>query len=156
MEVILIGCPSLSTSLQELRRLLAQKQAADGVEDYKALPDPPLMKLENEASHSYLSVLLHINMAPGGSDVKAAACIEERLVELCTANLERYEVRPLARIPLSRFTAGSELSIRRWPIKPLIVFLFPAKLSLNFDYFIISTHVLQLSVVFCFLKYAAI
>eukprot|EP00873_Tetraselmis_striata_P021183 jgi/Tetstr1/441447/TSEL_029692.t1 len=75
----------------EMRRLLAQKQAADRVEDYKALADPPLLKLESEASHSYLSVLLHINMAPGGAEGKAAACIEERLVELCTANLERYE-----------------------------------------------------------------
>jgi len=75
----------------EVRRALANKQAADGVPDHRAIPDPPLMKLESEASHSYLSVLLHINMAPGGSETKASACVEERLVELCIANLQRYE-----------------------------------------------------------------
>ena len=77
---------------QDLRRALAQKQASDGVKDHRAIQDPPLMKLESEASHSYLSVLLHINMAPGSSDTKTSAHIEERLVELCIANLQRYEV----------------------------------------------------------------
>uniref|UniRef100_A0A061RZG9 Brefeldin a-inhibited guanine nucleotide-exchange protein 2-like n=1 Tax=Tetraselmis sp. GSL018 TaxID=582737 RepID=A0A061RZG9_9CHLO len=129
----------------ELRRALANKQAADGVAEHRCLPDPPLMKLESEASHSYLSVLLHISMAPGASEAKSAACIEERLVELCVANLQRYEeVGPfsdpgnaaaledaLAPSNISMTTSTAEHSVRA----PLVVATLRALSSLGDEEF---------------------
>lgn len=54
------------------------------------LPDPPLLKLEVEATTAYLSMLQHLNaMAPPG--VKAMCELEERLVQLCMRNLQRFE-----------------------------------------------------------------
>lgn len=48
-----------------LRRALSAAQAADRVQEDRALSDPPLLRLEAEAAQAYLSLLLHI--AAGGS-----------------------------------------------------------------------------------------
>lgn len=56
----------------------------------RALGDPPLLRLEAEASQAYLSVLLHVQAAaPEG--VRAACACEARLTQLCLRNLERFE-----------------------------------------------------------------
>ena len=46
------------------------------------LPDPPLLRLEAEASQAYLSVLLHVQ-AVAPDPVKAACTLEARLTQLC-------------------------------------------------------------------------
>ena len=56
----------------------------------RALADPPLLRLEAEASQAYLSVLLHVQAA-APERVKAACAIEARLTQLCLRNLERFE-----------------------------------------------------------------
>ena len=56
----------------------------------RALADPPLLRLEAEASQAYLSVLLHVQAA-APEPVKAACSIEARLTQLCLRNLERFE-----------------------------------------------------------------
>jgi hypothetical protein len=61
----------------------------------RALPDPPLLRLEAEASQAYLSVLLHVQAAaPEG--VQAACTLEARLTQLCLRNLERFEQQEAA------------------------------------------------------------
>lgn len=56
----------------------------------RALGDPPLLRLEAEASQAYLSVLLHVQAAaPEG--VRASCSCEARLTQLCLRNLERFE-----------------------------------------------------------------
>ena len=61
------------------------------VPEGKQLADPPLLRLESEACHAYLSMLLHLNAAGSGA-LRSAAHVEQRL-ELCTANLDCFEVR---------------------------------------------------------------
>lgn len=60
----------------------------------RALPDPPLLRLEAEASQAYLSVLLHVQAAASEA-VKAACSLEARLTQLCLRNLERFEQQEL-------------------------------------------------------------
>jgi hypothetical protein len=48
------------------------------------------MRLENEASHAYLSMVLHVQSCASPAD-RAACDVEQRLVTLCVANLERFE-----------------------------------------------------------------
>lgn len=60
----------------------------------RALPDPPLLRLEAEASQAYLSVLLHVQAA-ASEPVKAACSLEARLTQLCLRNLERFEQQEL-------------------------------------------------------------
>lgn len=55
------------------------------------LSDPPLLRLEGEACHAYLSMLLHLNAA-GSGPLRQAADVEQRLLRLCIANLECFEV----------------------------------------------------------------
>ncbi len=56
----------------------------------RGLGDPPLLRLEAEASQAYLSVLLHVQAAaPEG--VRIACACEARLTQLCLRNLERFE-----------------------------------------------------------------
>jgi hypothetical protein len=43
-----------------LRRRLAAQQAGDRVQEERCIPDPPLLRQESEASHAYLSVLMHV------------------------------------------------------------------------------------------------
>lgn len=56
----------------------------------RALSDPPLLRLEAEASQAYLSVLLHVQAAAPEA-VRAACALEARLTQLCLRNLERFE-----------------------------------------------------------------
>jgi hypothetical protein len=56
------------------------------------LVDPPLLRLESEACHAYLSMLLHLNTA-ASEPLQQAAQVEPRLLRLCIANLECFEVR---------------------------------------------------------------
>lgn len=56
----------------------------------RSLGDPPLLRLEAEASQAYLSVLLHVQAA-APEDVRAACAPEARLTQLCLRNLERFE-----------------------------------------------------------------
>lgn len=55
------------------------------------LADPPLLRLESEACHAYLSMLLHLNAA-ASEPLQQAARVEERLLGLCIANLQCFEV----------------------------------------------------------------
>ncbi|CAL8462959.1 g2493 [Coccomyxa elongata] len=74
----------------DLRRSLAAAQAAGKVPEGKLLSDPPLLRLEGEACHAYLSMLLHLNSA-GSEPLRQAAGVEQRLLALCIANLECFE-----------------------------------------------------------------
>ncbi|EFN54845.1 hypothetical protein CHLNCDRAFT_35815 [Chlorella variabilis] len=69
-----------------LRHSLLLAQAADK----RSLGDPPLLRLEAEASQAYLSVLLHVQAAAPDA-VKQACAVEARLTQLCLRNLERFE-----------------------------------------------------------------
>ena len=53
--------------------------------------EPPLLRLECEAGHAYLSMLLHLSSA-GSPAVRSAAAVEDRLVALCAATLENFQV----------------------------------------------------------------
>ncbi len=61
----------------------------------RALADPPLLRLEAEASQAYLSVLLHVQAAAPDT-VRAACAMEARLTQLCLRNLERFEQQEAA------------------------------------------------------------
>ena len=66
------------------------------------LLDPPLLKVEVEASTAYLSMLQHTG-ALGRPEVATACTLEERLVRLCVENLQRFESggrRPTCARPL--------------------------------------------------------
>ena len=53
--------------------------------------DPPLLRLEVEASHAYLSVLLHIlSYSRDNQDAKGQCQVTPRLVQLCMSTLERF------------------------------------------------------------------
>ena len=66
----------------------ASAQLPDG----KALADPPLLRLEGEACHAYLSMLMHLNTA-ASEPLQQAADVENRLLQLCIANLRCFQVR---------------------------------------------------------------
>lgn len=73
-----------------LRHSLALAQAADGVAPDRALPDPPLLRLEAAAATAHLSALGALGAR--GSAATAAACdLRPRLAAQCLRNLERYE-----------------------------------------------------------------
>lgn len=57
----------------------------------RELPDPPLLRLENEAGNAYLSMLTTL-YSTGSTSVKQGANVETRLLELCTASLDSFEV----------------------------------------------------------------
>lgn len=78
-----------------LRHSLSVAQAADGVVPERAIADPPLLRLEVEASQAYLSVLLTVSVV-GPAEFKAAFGVEQRLVAACMHNLERFEQQSLA------------------------------------------------------------
>ena len=62
------------------------------VPESRWLADPPLLRVENEGAHAYLSMLLHLNAAGQGPLLEAAQ-VETRLLSLCTANLENFIVQ---------------------------------------------------------------
>ena len=57
----------------------------------KLLLDPPLLRLESEAGHAYLGLLLHLHSACS-PPLREAARVEQRLAALCAANLAAFEV----------------------------------------------------------------
>ena len=73
----------------------APPAAAPQVPPERSLPDPPLLRLEAEASQAYLSTLLHIQAA-GSEETRAACGVEPRLTQLCMRNLERFEQQEAA------------------------------------------------------------
>lgn len=68
-------------------------QVADG----RALPDPPLLRLENEAGRAYLS-MLHTLYLSAPAEVSRGTDAEARLLTTCSAILDRFEVRMLAEL----------------------------------------------------------
>ncbi|KAF5835548.1 hypothetical protein DUNSADRAFT_7247 [Dunaliella salina] len=53
--------------------------------------DPPLLRLEAEASHAYLSVLMHVlSYSKDTTDIKGRCGATPRMVRLCTSTLERF------------------------------------------------------------------
>ena len=78
-----------------MRHSLALALAADKVPPERALPDPPLLRLEAEASQAYLSCLLHI-LAAAPAPTREACRVEDRLAQLCLRNLERFEQQEVA------------------------------------------------------------
>lgn len=73
-----------------LRRKLAVMQATDGVSEDKMVMDPPLLRLETEACHAFLSVLLYVSTESERPQIRSECYSEDRLVRLCIANLERF------------------------------------------------------------------
>lgn len=61
-----------------LRRRIAAQQAGDRVQEDRCIPDPPLLRQETEASHAYLSVLMHIASSSGAAAAKWPAAQEAR------------------------------------------------------------------------------
>ena len=81
------GCGFLEVRCSRNQCYLCCSQVPEG----KLLSDPPLLRLEGEACHAYLSMLLHLNSA-GSEPLRQAAGVEQRLLALCIANLECFEV----------------------------------------------------------------
>ena len=71
------------------------------VAEARRVADPPLMRVENEAGHAYLSMLLHLQSA-GGASLQEAASILLRLLELCIENLQAFQVGHRAVLAASR------------------------------------------------------
>lgn len=60
------------------------------VADNRRLADPPLMRLESEGGHAYLSMLLQLSASQTGLLHQLA--VEARLVTLSLATLQRFQV----------------------------------------------------------------
>lgn len=60
------------------------------VPEGRRLADPPLMRLESEGGHAYLSMLLQLSTSQ--TDAQQQADIEARLVSLALATLQRFQV----------------------------------------------------------------
>jgi len=73
-----------------LRRRLAAAQLADGVPEERCAPDPPLLRLEAEASHAYLSIAMHIAAARGDAALAAECDAPGRVLAACAEALRRY------------------------------------------------------------------
>lgn len=53
------------------------------------MPEPPLLRLESEASRAYLSALLDLKAGGPEQDTRVPG-IQVRLTGLCVANLQRF------------------------------------------------------------------
>lgn len=67
------------------------QELAVQVADNRRLADPPLMRLESEGGHAYLSMLLQLSASQ--TQVEQQAEVEARLVSLGLATLQRFQVR---------------------------------------------------------------
>ena len=68
------------------------------VPDNRRLADPPLMRLESEGGHAYLSMLLQLSASQ--TEVQQQADVEARLVTLGLATLQRFQVgHPAQHLP---------------------------------------------------------
>ena len=56
----------------------------------RRLADPPLMRLESEGGHAYLSMLLQLSASQTQAEQQAE--VEARLVALSMATLQRFQV----------------------------------------------------------------
>ncbi len=63
------------------------------VVDSRRLADPPLMRLESEGGHAYLSMLLQLSASQTQAEQQAE--VEARLVTLALATLQRFQVHTL-------------------------------------------------------------
>lgn len=61
------------------------------VSEGREIPDPPLLRLENEAGRAYLSMLTTLYM-DGLPSVREAAKTEGRLLQHCSVTLDSFEV----------------------------------------------------------------
>lgn len=68
----------VNTDLQ-LRRRLAAQQAEDRVQEDRQVPDPALLRQETEASHAYLSVLLHVASSRSSAKWQAAVQAQQAI-----------------------------------------------------------------------------
>ncbi len=59
------------------------------VPEERCLGDPPLLRLESEASHAYLSTLLDLRAGGPDADPRVPG-IDAQLTGLCVANLQRF------------------------------------------------------------------
>eukprot|EP00798_Chlamydomonas_sp_ICE-L_P022399 gene22399-29511_t len=71
----------------DLRRQLALAQAEDGVPEEQSIPDPPLVRLEAEASHAFLSVLMHLNLQAA---TPPSLGVPTLMASLCLSVLRRF------------------------------------------------------------------
>lgn len=78
---------------QDLRQGLAVLQAEDRLNEDLRVIDPPLLRLESESAHAYLSVLLHI-ILNGDASVSEACDVETRLVGRCTSQFDWAHNKP--------------------------------------------------------------
>lgn len=71
------------------------------VHESRVMADPPLLRVENEGAHAYLSMLLHLSAA-GEAPLLESAQVEARLIQLCTENMQCFVVcsRILCPVPL--------------------------------------------------------
>ena len=86
--------PEITSSVRKVLGRTESKGArrmARQVPEGKALLDPPLLRLEAEAGHAYLGLLLHLHSA-ASPQLREAADVEQRLAALCAANLAAFEV----------------------------------------------------------------
>ncbi|KAL0051487.1 hypothetical protein WJX82_008426 [Trebouxia sp. C0006] len=92
-----------------LRRQLAAAQAHDKVVDSRRLADPPLMRLESEGGHAYLSMLLQLSASQTQKEQQAE--VEGRLVTLALATLQRFQAQVPTAIEEQRLAAPQVLLI---------------------------------------------
>lgn len=60
------------------------------VPEERCLGDPPLLRLESEASHAYLSTLLDLRAGGPDADPRVPGT-DTQLTALCVANLQRFK-----------------------------------------------------------------
>ena len=64
-------------------------QAEDRVPEDRMVADPPLLRLETEASHAFLSVIMHLHSLAARPAVREEVGTGDRLVKLCLDVLRR-------------------------------------------------------------------
>lgn len=76
-----------------LRARVIEAQEESKLPAAAMLPDPPLQQLEDEASHAYLSILMHalaVEKTDGASSIWKDADVEERLVQFSMLVLDNF------------------------------------------------------------------
>lgn len=76
-----------------LRARVIEAEEESELPNAERLPEPPLQQLEDEASHAYLSILMHalaIEKTEGASSIWKDANVEERLVQFSMLVLDNF------------------------------------------------------------------
>lgn len=73
-----------------LRRHVAAALVEDRVPEDRRVPDPPLLRLETESSHAYLSILVHLLTVRAAPELCSQVGVYQQLVGLCRGVLERF------------------------------------------------------------------